>query len=119
MVSILKTFCILNNDEWSFCLNFYWYLLTLIADVGIDVKSLAAVILRRNISSSSNDSQDVNNATNNTNLWTRLTPETKAYLKVELLKTIDMTQDKVIVHKICNLIIEVGGTIYEKENEVW
>ena len=35
----------------------------------LEVKSLAAVILRRNISTSAVDSQDVGNAENNYNLW--------------------------------------------------
>jgi hypothetical protein len=53
------------------------------------VKSLAAVILRRNISSSASDSQDIQNQANNANLWERLSPEAKTYIKNELLKTID------------------------------
>ena len=27
--------------------------------------------------------------------------------------------DKTVVHKLCNLLIEVGGTIYDQENFVW
>lgn len=60
-----------------------------IAEVDVDVKSLASVILRRNISSSATDSQDIANQANNQNLWERLSNETKEYVKGELLKIID------------------------------
>ncbi len=83
------------------------------------MKSLAAVILRRNISETATDSQDIGNQANNANLWKRLTPDGQNFVKAELLKVISTTQDKTIVHKICNLLIEVGGTIYEQENFVW
>jgi hypothetical protein len=89
------------------------------ANYGSDVKSLAAVILRRNISYTATDSQDIANQDNNANLWKRLSPDGQNFVKTELLKVISQTQDKAIVHKICNLLIEVGGTIYEQENFVW
>ena len=44
-----------------------------------------------------------------------MSAEEKEYIKTELLKTIDACGDKVIIHKICNLIIEVAGTMYEQE----
>lgn len=84
-----------------------------------DVKSLAAVILRRNISYTATDSQDIANQDNNANLWKRLSADGQTYIKNELLKVISQTQDKHAIHKICNLLIEVGGTIYEQENFVW
>ena len=62
------------------------------------------------------DSQDIANQDNNTNLWKRLSPDGQNYVKSELLKIISQIQDKNVVHKICNLLIEVGGTIYEQEN---
>lgn len=83
------------------------------------MKSLAAVILRRNISYTATDSQDVVNQANNANLWSRLTPETKTYVKTELLNTVQACTDKIIIHKICDLIIEVAGTIYDQEETVW
>ena len=84
-----------------------------IGDIGSDVKSLAAVILRRNISSNATDSQDLTNAANNINLWERLNTEAKDFIKVELIKTVTSCTDKQLIHKICNLIIEVGGSLYE------
>jgi hypothetical protein len=82
------------------------------------VKSLAAVILRRNISSTAADSQDLNSA-NNKNLWERLTNEAKEFVKAELIKTVTSCSDKQLIHKICNLIIEVGGSLYEQDKTVW
>jgi hypothetical protein len=72
---------ILNHSKLS---SFLIYLATHIAQV----KALASVILRRNISYTSIDSQDVQNSSNNSNLWSRLTAESKTFVKAELLKTI-------------------------------
>ncbi len=36
-------------------------------------------------------------------------------VKTELLKTLDSAQGKDIIHKICNLIVEVQGTMYDDE----
>ncbi len=85
-----------------FCLKKYN-----LAEYNAEIKSLAAVILRRNISSTSTDSQDTVNADNNLNLWKRLTPDAQNFVKNELLKTINDCNDKTIIHKICNLLIEV------------
>ena len=82
-----------------------------------DVKSLAAVILRRNISSTAVDSQDVGST--NENLWKRLGPDARNFVKNELLKAITDCNDKTVIHKVCNLLIEIGGTIYEQEEFVW
>lgn len=90
-----------------------------LATYGIEVKSLAAVILRRNISQNATDSQDIGNQENNANLWGRLSPDGKNFVKSELLKVIQQTQDKHVVSKICNLLVEVGGSIYEQEQFVW
>lgn len=37
----------------------------------------------------------------------------------ELLKTLSECKDKAIIHKICNLIIEVSGILYEDNEYVW
>ena len=84
-----------------------------------DVKALASVILRRNISFTAVDSQDIGNAINNENLWKRLTPDAQTFVKNELLKAISECVDKTVIHKICNLVIEIGGTIYDQQNYVW
>ena len=77
------------------------------------MKSLAAVILRRNISYTAFDSQDAGNQANNENLWKRMTPDARNFVKNELLKAISECNDKNVIHKVCNLLIEIGGTIYE------
>ena len=38
---------------------------------------------------------------------------------MELLKSLNDCSDKNVIHKICNLLIEIGGTIYDQENYVW
>ena len=48
-----------------------------------------------------------------------MSADEKNYIKTELLKTINACADKVIIHKICNLIIEVAGTMYEQEQQIW
>jgi hypothetical protein len=96
------------------------YLLNLcLATYSADVKCLAAVILRRNISYTAHDSQDIANQDNNANLWKRISPDAQNYVKQELLKVLSAITDKTVVHKLCNLLIEVGGTIYDQENFVW
>ena len=93
--------------------------LNVLAVFPADVKSLAAVILRRNISSTAFDSQDVGNQSNNENLWKRLSIDARNFVKNELLKAITECNDKTVIHKVCNLLIEIGGTIYEQESFVW
>lgn len=90
-----------------------------IAEYDSEAKSLAAVILRRNISATAIDSQDTANVSNNLNLWQRLSAEAKEVLKTELLKTLSGCLDKAIIHKVCNLVIEVGGTMFEMEEAIW
>ena len=80
---------------------------------------MAAVILRRNISNTATNSQDLANQDNNQNLWKRLSVEAQTYMKSELLKTVSECADKTIIHKICNLVIEVGGTLYEQDQFIW
>ena len=90
-----------------------------IAEANAEVKSLAAVILRRNISSTSTESQDLTNADNNVNIWKRMTPEAKNFVKTELLKAINDCTDKNTIHKICSLLIEVQGTLFDQEEQIW
>jgi hypothetical protein len=51
------------------------------ANFSLEVKSLAAVILRRNISTSSIDTGDAFDAANNANLWMRLSAPARAFVK--------------------------------------
>ena len=52
-------------------------------------------------------------------MWKRLTPDAQNFLKAELLKAVTDCNEKIVIHKICNLLIEIGGTIYEQDNFVW
>jgi hypothetical protein len=59
------------------------------------------------------ESQDIGNQANNANLWKRLSSNAKDFVKSELIKTVAMINDKQLLHKVCNLMIEVGGTLYD------
>lgn len=48
-----------------------------------------------------------------------MSPNSKSFVKNELLKTISESKEKTLVHKICNLLIEIGGTMYEQEETIW
>lgn len=99
---------------------FQTFLTIYLAESSLEVRSLAAVILRRNISYTATDSQDLANQANNANLWTRLSVDAKTFVKTELLKSLSGCTDRNTMHKVCNLVVEVAGTIYDQENEtVW
>ena len=74
-----------------------------------EVKSLSAVILRRNISTSSIDVSDVNDVSNNDNLWQRLSNECRTGIKVQLIEVLRGSAEwpKHLTHKICSLAVEV------------
>ena len=75
----------------------------------LEAKSLAAVILRRNISISSVDASDVSDQANNANLWLRISDDCKTELKTRILETINGTSDlgKKFTHKVCNVAVEI------------
>lgn len=52
-------------------------------------------------------------------MWKRLSADAQNFVKIELLKAIQQCVDKNAIHKICNLLIEIGGTIYDQQNYVW
>jgi len=75
--------------------------------------------LRRNISNTATDSQDISNSENNANFWKKLSANGQNFIKAELLKIIIECNEKAIIHKICNLVVEVGGTLYEQDQFIW
>ena len=98
------------------------YVLNPSCNASAEIKSLSAVILRRNISISDADASDINNKDNNTNLWMRLSDETRNFVKTELLNVLNNCADwpKNIVHKVCSLAVEVQGAIQEHEDKgIW
>ena len=48
-----------------------------------------------------------------------MTPEAKNFVKTELLKAINDCTDKNTIHKICSLLIEVQGTLFDQEEQIW
>lgn len=74
-----------------------------------EVKSLAAVILRRNISISSVDVSDLNDLANNDNLWQRLNDECRHNVQTQLIEVLRGSTEwpKNLTHKVCSLAVEV------------
>lgn len=98
------------------------YLTAVIVDasVGQDIKSLSAVILRRSLMQLlSKEASD-----DKRSLWEAMTPQAREYLRSNVLTylraNIAAGLPKDLVHKICNLLVEVAGCMYELENSsVW
>lgn len=88
------------------------------AEFSVDIKSLAAVILRRSVSCQTEDYADHTDAANNANLWMRLSDPARVHFKAGLLECLRGVSalQKHYSHKICNLIVEVQGSMYEHED---
>lgn len=87
-----------------------------------EVKSLSAVILRRNISTGSVDVSDVNDSSNNENLWQRLNDECRNGVKTQLVEVLRGSTEwpKHLTHKVCSLAVEVQGAMQEHEDKsIW
>lgn len=79
------------------------------ANFPLEVKSLAAVILRRNVSISSADSGDLHDNANNANLWQRMSNSARAFVKAQILESLNSasTINKNLTHKVCSLAVEI------------
>jgi hypothetical protein len=87
-----------------------------------EVKSLAAVILRRNISTEALDASDLNNQSNNENLWKRLSDGARTQVKTTILECLQGANatNKVYMHKVCNVAVEIQGAMVEEQDEnIW
>jgi hypothetical protein len=72
---------------------------------------LAAVVLRRNLTPPIEEGDDC--------MWKSLNSDTKEYLKKELLEALQSEQERSLMHKISDLICEVGGSVKEVDNIIW
>jgi hypothetical protein len=89
---------------------------------GVDVKSLAAVILRRNISIQSQDYSDLQDNANNQNLYQRLSDSARNFVQQATIETLQSLGegDRQYRHKVCNLAVEIQGAMYEyTDNNIW
>ena len=78
----------------------------------VDIKQLAAVILRRGLSSTVSEDKKT--------LWEVLSQQGKDFVKTKLLETIKTVDNKQLIHKMSNLLVEVAGCMVEEETEeVW
>ena len=93
-----------------------------LTSVSVEAKSLAAVILRRNISTEAIDAGDLANQENNQNLWKRLSDDARSAVKASILETlgkVDAT-NKTFMHKVCNVAVEIQGAMQEEEDTaIW
>ena len=89
------------------------YLWTLCCDPAVEmqIKTLSAVILRRTLISYNEQSK--------MQLWEMLKPETKGYLKSQLLETVKAVDNRDYVHKVSNLLVEIQGAMFEENEEIW
>jgi len=92
------------------------------AAISIQAKSLAAVILRRNISTEATDASDLLNQENNRNLWQRLSDPTREAVKQSILTTLQAVDatNKTYMHKVCNVAVEIQGAMVNEQDEfIW
>lgn len=77
--------------------------------ISFDIKSLAAVILRRNISATATDTGDLADQENNANLWMRLSDRARATVMHSIIQTLQTVNaiNKTFMHKVCNVAIEI------------
>ena len=102
----------LNDAKRSEADKYACYMVSVLnpnANFSLEVKSLAAVILRRNISTSSVDTGDAFDAANNANLWMRLSAPAKTHVKSQILEALNgvTTVNKTLTHKVCSLAVEI------------
>jgi hypothetical protein len=81
------------------------------ANAPLDIKSLAAVILRRSLGTMVAEKKQT--------LWEILSQQAKDYLKNHLLASIKVVATKDLMRKLANLLVEVAGGMYEQNEEVW
>jgi len=85
-------------------------------EVGVDVRSLALVIFRRNISSLINEEKDV---ADSQCIWKIIKKETRTLISQATLQMVENSCEKVLMHKVCNFAVEVAGTLNDVESQVW
>jgi len=76
-----------------------------------EIKSLAAVILRRSLGTVLPEKKQT--------LWEAMSAQAKEFLKTNLLQTIRDTKTKDLMRKLSNLLVEVAGGMFEENEEVW
>ena len=92
------------------------------AQISIEAKSLAAVILRRNVSTSATDAGDLTNQENNANLWKRLSDPAREQVKQTVLGTLQSVDatNKTFMHKVCQVAVEIqGAMVDEQDDAIW
>jgi hypothetical protein len=89
----------------------YFTAICVSAEVPADVRALAAVILRRCIGTVLPNAKET--------LWEKLEDPHRKLLKDNMLLAIQQIENKDMMHKMSNLLVEVAGSMYELNEEVW
>ena len=89
----------------------YFTAICVSGEVAADVRALAAVILRRSIGTVLPNAKET--------LWEKLEAPHRKLLKENLLRAIEGIENKDMMHKMSNLLVEVAGSMYEDNEEVW
>lgn len=71
---------------------------------------MSAVILRRALNSEVKDEKT---------LWEVINAGPKEFMKSNLLASVQTAQTKDLIHKMCDLLTEIAGSIYEEEEKAW
>ena len=53
------------------------------------------------------------------NLWQRLDAEARLFIRNSLLSFIETCENKLLLRKACNLVVEVAGAYKEVEGQIW
>lgn len=86
------------------------------ADVPVELRSLALVIFRRNISSIINDEKEI---AETQCIWKLIRPESRQAIQQSTLNLVQNMNEKILMHKVCNFAVEVAGTLNDVESQVW
>lgn len=81
------------------------------ANAPLDIKSLAAVILRRSLGTMVADKKQT--------LWEVLSQQAKDFLKNNLLNCVKAADTKDLTRKLSNLLVEIAGGMFEQNEEIW
>lgn len=76
----------------------------------LNTRALATVLLRRNLSVV-NDEKD--------NLWFQISAGAKDFTKGALRELLQTQLPKTLMHKVADLVAEVGGSINDIDGQIW
>ena len=79
-------------------------------DAPEQVRALSAVILRRALTTAIKDDKT---------LWDAIAAGPRDFMKTHLLSSVQSASSKDLIHKMCDLLVEIAGAMYEDDETVW